>query len=418
VSVVIKDVRLIDGTGATPLEHASVLVRDDEIVAIGSSNHMVCPRGSVEIHGAGCTVMPGLIDVHVHLHTPAVKDRLAYEVKTSPMLKAFYVADNARRTLDAGFTTVRDAGGGMECLAAKQAIELGLAIGPRLLTSGVVAMTAGHADPAMGLANWPIRPEDTADGVDEVRKRVREHVRSGYDWIKICTTGGVLSAGDESWWRNYTLDEIKAITDEAHALGRRVASHAHGREGIVNAIVGGVDTVEHGIYLDDEILEMMIERDVYLVPTMTIGQAFRERATEVGLSEEAIRKGNAVMDVVMANMARAHQAGVKMVLGTDCSGNLARAGENAWELELMVQIGMTPMEAIMAATGEAARAIGLGEITGTLEVGKKADLILVHGDPLQDISVLRDKESIVLVMKEGKVMVDRRGEQQAQDMGR
>jgi len=413
--ILIKGVKLIDGTGAAPIERGAVLVDGEEIVAVGREEEVACPPEAEVMADAQCptapgwTVMPGLIDAHVHLRTPAGKDRLAYEVKTPTALKAFYIADNARRTLKAGFTTLRDAGSSMECIAVKQAIELGLIIGPRLLTSGVVTMTAGHADPAMGRANWHIRPEDTADGADEVRKRVREHVRSGFDWIKITATGGVLSEGDESWWRNYTLEEIKAITDEAHALGRRVATHAHGQEGIKNAILGGVDTIEHGIYLDDEILEMMVEKGLFLVPTMTIGRAFEERAQEAGLPEGAIRKGMAVMEVVMENMARAHRAGVRIAMGTDCSGSLAQAGENAWELELMVEIGMSPMEAIVASTGNAAQAIGLGEAVGALEVGKKADLILVEGDPLESIGILRQKERIRLVMKEGKTVVDRRG---------
>ena len=410
MSTLIKGARLIDGTGAAPLERGTLLIEGEEIVGIGREGEIACPPEAEAIVASDWTVMPGLIDTHVHLRTPAVKDRLAYEIKTPPALKAFYIADNARRTLGAGFTTLRDAGSSVECVAVKRAIELGLIVGPRLLASGVVTMTAGHGDRAMGRPNWPIRPEDTADGVDEVRKRVREHVRSGFDWIKITTTGGVLSEGDESWWRNYTLEEIQAITDEAHALGRRVAAHAHGKEGIKNAILGGVDTIEHGIYLDYELLEMMVERGLFLVPTMTIGRAFQERAQDAGLSEAAIRKGNAVMEVVMENMARAHRAGVKIALGTDCSGNLARAGENAWELELMVEIGMSPMEAIVASTGNAAQAIGLGEVTGTLEVGKKADLILVVGDPLEDIGILRQKERVRLVMKEGEIVVDRRAE--------
>ena len=408
MQILIRGAKLIDGTGAAPLERGAVLVEEGEIRGIGRDEEVTCPPEAEVIVASGWTVMPGLIDAHVHLRTPTVKDRLAYEVKTPPALKAFYIADNARRTLEAGFTTLRDAGSSVECIAVKRAIELGLIVGPRLITSGVVTMTAGHADPAMGRANWPIRPEDTADGVDEVRKRVREHVRSGFDWIKITTTGGVLSEGDESWWRNYTLEEIKAITDEAHALGRRVAAHAHGREGIKSAILGGVDTIEHGIHLDAELLEMMIERKLFLVPTMTIGRAFQERAQEVGLSEDAIRKGNAVMEVVMENMARAHRAGVRIAMGTDCSGNLARAGENAWELELMVEIGMSSMEAIVAATGDAAQALGLGEVTGTLEVGKKADLILVESDPLKDIRILRQREQILLVLKEGEIVADQR----------
>jgi len=411
--ILIKAARLIDGTGAELLNNGAVLIADGRIVDVGPAEAVTCPPGTEVISdtlcsASGWTVMPGLIDAHVHLRTPAGQDRLAYEIETPSALKGFYIADNARRTLEAGFTTLRDMGSGSEAIAVRQAIELGLIVGPRLLASGVVTMTGGHADPAMGRANWPVRPEDTADGVDEVRKRVREHVRSGFDWIKITTTGGVLSQGDESWWRNYTLEEIRAITDEAHALGRRVAAHCHGREGIRNAILGGVDTIEHGIYLDDELLEMMVTRELFLVPTMTIGRAFQERAQQVGLSAEAIRKGNAVMEAVMENMSRAYQAGVKMALGTDCSGTLAQAGENAWEMELMVEIGMPPLEAIIAATRDAAQAIGLGEVTGTLEVGKKADLILVEGDPLKRIEILRQKDRIRLVMKEGTVVVDRR----------
>lgn len=417
MTVFIGGGRLIDGTGVEPVEDAAVLVDDGAIAAVGRSAQVVAPTETEVIEAAGLTIMPGLIDAHVHLRTPAGQERLAYEVKTSPELKAFYAADNARRALEAGFTTLRDAGSGPEVLAARQAVDLGLVVGPRILTAGIVTMTAGHADPAMGRPGWPVRPEDTADGVDEVRKRVRQHVRSGHDWIKICTSGGVLSAGDESWWRNYTPDEVRAITDEAHALGRRVASHAHGREGILNAIQCGVDTIEHGIYLDDEILELMVARRLFLIPTMTIGRAFQERAEEAGLSEEAVRKGNAVMEVVMTNMARAHRAGVRMALGTDCSGSLARMGENAWELPLMVEIGMTPMEAILAATRDAAEAIGLGQATGTLEPGKQADVILVDGDPLEDISVLRERERIKLVVRQGRILVDRRQGQPERALG-
>ncbi|NPV10097.1 MAG: amidohydrolase family protein [Anaerolineae bacterium] len=417
MSLLIRGARLIDGTGVEPVEDAAVLVDDGAIASVGPSTQVAAPPAAEVIEAGGLTIMPGLIDAHVHLRTPAGQERLAYEVKTSSELKAFYAADNARRALEAGFTTLRDAGSGPEVLAARQAVDLGLVIGPRILTAGMVTMTAGHADPAMGRPGWPVRPEDTADGVDEVRKRVRQHVRSGHDWIKICTSGGVLSAGDESWWRNYTPDEVRAITDEAHALGRRVASHAHGREGILNAIQCGVDTIEHGIYLDDEILELMVAKRLFLIPTMTIGRAFQERAQEAGLSEEAVRKGNAVMEVVMTNMARAHRAGVRMALGTDCSGSLAPMGENAWELPLMVEIGMTPMEAILAATRDAAEAIGLGQATGTLEPGKQADLILVDGDPLEDISVLRERERIKLVLRQGRILVDRRQGQLQRALG-
>lgn len=408
MSTLIRDVRLIDGMGAPPVEASAILVGDDgNIATVGSVDNVADPDATV-IEGHGRTAIPGLIDAHVHLGTPPGQDRLKFEIETPAALKPFWVVANARPALDAGFTTLRDMGSSAEIFAAKRAIDLGLSVGPRILSAGLVSMTAGHSDHAMGRPNMPVEPDSTADGVDEVRKRVRQHVRTGHDWIKICTSGGVLSAGDESWWRNYTLDEIKAITDEAHALGRQVASHAHGRLGIENAILGGVDTIEHGIYLDDELIEMMIERGIYLSPTMTIGAAFRERAPKSGLSEEAIRKGNRVMEVVMTNMARAYTAGVRMMLGTDCTGTIARVGENAWEMELMVEIGMSPMEAIVASTQTAAQGIGLGDVTGTLEAGKKADIILVEGDPLQDIGILRKQENIVLVMKEGEIVVDRR----------
>jgi imidazolonepropionase-like amidohydrolase len=413
MSIALKGANLIDGRGGKPLEEVIILIEGDKINSILPESQIDLDPNVEIIEVRGKTVMPGLIDAHVHLEIPAVSDRLTYLIKTPPALVAFYAAHNARITLEAGFTTLRDAGGPAVLVSLRDAIKLGLVSGPRLLTSGVISMTAGHGDAAMGKAHWPASLQATADGVDEVRKRVREHVRTGFDWIKIFTSGGVLSEGDESWWRNYTLEEINAITDEAHALGKRVAAHAHGTEGIKNAIKGGVDTIEHGIYLDEEVLEMMLEKQLFLVATMTIGRAFLNRAGEAGLPDLAIRKGHMVMEVVMENMAKAYAAGVRIALGTDCSGNLARAGENAMELELMTEIGMSPMEAIVAATKNAAEAIGLGDTIGTLELGKKADLIVVDGDPLKDIQILQDKEKILMVIKEGRILVDRRGDNKA-----
>jgi len=413
MTIALKGANLIDGRGGEPLEEVAIMIEGDEIISILPESQIELGRDVELIEARGKTVMPGLIDTHVHLEMPAGSDRLTYLIKTAPALVAFYAAQNARITLEAGFTTLRDAGGPTELVSLRTAIELGLVTGPRLQTSGMISMTGGHGDQAMGKAYWPARLRATADGVDEVRKRVREHVRTGFDWIKIFTSGGVLSEGDESWWRNYTLEEITAITDEAHALGKRVAAHAHGTEGIKNAIKGGVDTIEHGIYLDEEAVEMMVQEQLFLVPTMTIGRAFLERAGERGLQDFALRKGRMVVDVVMDNMAKAYAAGVRMALGTDCDGNLARPGENAMELELMTEIGMSPMEAIVAATKNAAEALGLGDAVGTVEHGKKADLILVDGDPLEDIRILQEKEKILLVMKGGQILVDRRRNKQA-----
>ncbi|MCC7487099.1 MAG: amidohydrolase family protein [Burkholderiales bacterium] len=399
-STLLRAARVIDGKSDLPLQNHSVLVRGDRIGGIFSGGKE--PPADTVIDCTGMTVLPGLIDAHVHLAFRSVPDRLRYQVTASPMLKAFYAAKHAKLTLDAGFTTVRTMGG-EECMAVKQAIEAGVIEGPRLLVSGIVDMTCGHIDlirhPAL-----PRAPEDTADGVWEVRKRVRQHVRNGADFIKICTSGGVTSAIDEPDWRNYTLEEIMAITDEAHAIGRRVAAHAHGNLGIKNAVRGGVDTIEHGIFLDEEAIDMMLKAGSYLVPTLTVGHAEMVRGRESGLSEHALEKAHRVHPIRLRSVRMACDAGVKIVCGTD-TASIALHGENAKELELLMQDGgLTAMQAIRAATSMAAEAIAMSDRIGTIEPGKYADLLVIDGDPLSDIRVFQDRGRIKAVYKGGKII--------------
>ena len=396
--------RVIDGKSDRVLLNHSVLVEGEKIAGVFPAGKE--PAADEKIDCAGQTVMPGLIDTHVHLAFRSVPDRLRYQVTTSPMLKAFYAADNARMTLQAGFTTLRTMGG-EECMAVKQAIEAGLVEGPRLLVSGIVDMTAGHLD-LMRHPSLPRMPEDTADGVWEVRRRVRQHARNGADFIKICTSGGVVSEVDEVDWRNYTLEEIMAITDEAHALKKRVAAHAQGNLGIKNAIRGGVDTIEHGIYLDDEAIEMMLKAGCYLVPTLTVSDAEMTRGKEAGISARSLEKAHRVHPIRLESARRAHQAGVKIVCGTD-TASIALHGRNAKELELLVrEAGLSPMQAIQSATSLAAEALGIQGKVGTVEAGKLADLLVVEGDPGSDVRILQDPQKIKKVYKNGKLV--RRGD--------
>lgn len=397
-TVLLRASRVIDGKADAMLQNHSVLMQGDRITGLFPESKE--PPADKIIDCTGMTVLPGLIDAHVHLAFRSVPDRLRYQVTASPMLKAFYAAKHARMTLHAGFTTVRTMGG-EECMAVKQAIEADVIEGPRLLVSGIVDMTCGHID-LIRHPSLPRLPEDTADGVWEVRKRVRQHVRNGADFIKICTSGGVVSEIDDPEWRNYTLEEIMAITDEAHAIGRHVAAHAQGNLGIKNAVRGGVDTIEHGIFLDDEAIEMMLKAGCYLVPTLTVAHAEMTRGKEAGMSARALEKAQRVHPVRMESVRKAYQAGVKIACGTD-TASIALHGENSKELELLMEAGgLSAMEAIKAATSMAAEAIGISKNVGSIEAGKYADLLVIDGDPLADIKIFQDRQKIKAVYKGGK----------------
>jgi imidazolonepropionase-like amidohydrolase len=409
--------RLLDGTGRAP--EAATLVLEGGRVA------QVLPAGVAAAHAeddlvidaARHTVVPGLMDLHVHLQHGVMDPRephLTFGIlTTTSQLRTLWAARNARLMLEAGFTTVRDLAAyasprNQEVLAVRDGVALGLVPGPRLFVAGFASQTAGHGD--MGLPRtWPRDPELLADGPWEFRRLVRQMVRDGVDLIKTATSGGAGGHGEKIWWRNLTDEELEALVDEAHSSGHRVACHAHTADGVKRALRAGVDTIEHGVYLDDEGIELLLERDATLVPTLLVRS---DRAVgphkKYGSPPEVIQKFESLARAGAASLYPAYKAGVRIALGTDTGRTLREHfGRNAHELELMVEVGMTPMDAILAGTRNAAVALGAADRLGTLQAGKAADLLVVDGNPLDDIRVLADPARILLVVKDGQVVVNR-----------
>lgn len=404
MAIVIRDATIIDGTGRDPVR-GGVVIEGERIVDTGgaapyhSENHT--------IDAAGLTLLPGLIDSHVHLTFNTTN--LIENLMTPPSLRLYRAIANCRATLDAGVTTVRDAGGAPAGL--KLAIQEGLFAGPRMKVSiTALGQTGGHTDATMPSmcclrVPFPDIPESVVDGVEPMRQRVREILRVGADWIKVCSTGGVLSAADSPSSSQFTVDELRAAVEEGRAHGDvDVMAHAQGTQGIKNAIQAGIKSIEHGIWLDDEAIEMMKATNMYLVPTLVapVQVVRRAEANPGSLPDLFVRKAKAVMADHQASFTRAVEAGVAVAMGTD--SGVGPHGENAEELELMVKGGMTPMEAIVATTLNGARLLKLADQLGSVEAGKLADVILVDGDPLTDISVLRDPKRIRLVIQEGRVV--------------
>ena len=404
----IVNATLIDGTGADPMRAAGVVIEDGRIVRAGAG--VEPPRGADVVDAGGRTLMPGMIDCHVHLwgETAPLQQRLL----TPSTLDAFFAAQNARRTLDSGFTSVRDAGGAP--IGLKMAIERGMIPGPRLRISVVaLSQTGGHIDPTMPSGVDPgdaaaggIGPEwptCVADGPDEVRKAVRATLRAGADFIKLCTTGGVMSPADEPEHTQFTPDEVAVMVEEARAAGRTCMAHAHGAAGILNALRAGVESIEHGTYLDDECIDEMLARRAFLVPTLIAPVwllRYAERAPD-SLLPQSIRKARESMDVRRVSFRRAVERGVRVAMGTDAG--VSPHGRNAEELAHMVECGMTPMQAIVAATRTAAECAHIAADAGTLEPGKLADMLIVDGDPLDDIAMLQDRGRLALIMQGGRI---------------
>ncbi len=400
---------VIDGMGGDPIPDGTVLVDHGRIAAVGPSASINLPSDLTIHNVSGMTVLPGLIDGHVHLRSFAGRghqDVHLWNVLTFIEEQTVHCAANAITAMESGVTSVRDMAGGRPEIAVRHVMEQGILPGARIVVCGFVGMTAGHGDmfvpPIMEQRMWP-----PADGIDACRKLIREYARDGADFIKLCTSGGVLSIGDKSEWRNYTMEETRAIVDEAHALGKPVAAHAHTRDGIHQALVAGVDTLEHGTHLDDELIEMMLERNTWLCPTLAIGDFILTHGEERGVPAESLAKSRETDGHRQESMRKAYTAGVRIFMGTDSCNTMAFGG-HARELQLMHErIGMTAMETIVASTSAAANAIGLGDITGSLSMGKMADMLVVDGDPLSDLRILQERSKLLGVIKEGSVLVDR-----------
>jgi imidazolonepropionase-like amidohydrolase len=396
----VKAGKLLEVRSGRLLRDQVIVIRGDRIERIAPAAEVQLPRAAAVIDLSGMMVLPGLIDAHDHL-TGDARFHGYRALGISVPRASLYGAANARRTLEAGFTAVRNVGAeGYSDVALRDAINDGDIPGPRLLVSGpTLGITGGHCDNNLLPAEYGHREQGVADGPWAVRAKVREVVKYGADLIKICATGGVLSKGDEPGTQQYTLEEMQAIVDEARKLGRKVAAHAHGTEGIKAAILAGVDSIEHASLIDEEGIRLAREHTTYLVMDIYNDTFIMEKGAEMGMLPESIEKERKLGQLQRENFTRAHRAGALMAFGTD--GGVYPHGENAKQFAYMVRYGMTPLEAIQAATLHAARLMGWDDRLGTLEAGKFADLVAVEGDPLSDVTVL---EHVRFVMKGGQVV--------------
>jgi imidazolonepropionase-like amidohydrolase len=396
---------LYDPATAETVRSAAILIDGGRVLAAGPRDQVHVPAGAERIDAEGLTVLPGLIDCHVHLCFAGHGIVLAEQLASPASLTLLHAVRSCRDTLEAGFTTVRDAGG--TPAAVRLAVERGYFPGPRMLLAiQILSQTGGHADqrfPCGVDVLWnpaPDLPGSVVDGVEPMRKRVRELVRAGADWIKLCTSGGVLSPGDAPHHATFTPDEIRAAVQEAATQGRPVMAHAQAAAGIKNALRAGVTTIEHGIWIDDEALELFHSGDHALVPTL-VAPVWTVRHSQAGrMPAYAAEKGRAVSGDHRASVQRAIESGVTVAFGTD--SGVGPHGSNGEELLLMHDLGMAPVDCIRSATTVAARVIGLEGRAGTLAPGAFGDLVGVAGDPLEDLGLLAHPEHVRLVVKGGQ----------------
>jgi imidazolonepropionase-like amidohydrolase len=389
--------QVIDGRGNA--FQGYVIIDGERIAEVGrgeppSLNESILRRDIV-----GKSILPGLIDCHVHLRNDGVADPRAQAAADTDTVAVLRSARNARRTLEAGVTTIRDCGsrGGID-FALRAASQQGLCPTPRLVLSGkAICMTGGHG--------WHMGYE--ADGPHELRRAARAQIKAGADNIKLIASGGILTPGTEIGAPQFTIDEMRASVEEAHAAGKTACAHAHGTIAIKNAVKAGVDSVEHGYLLDDEGIELMLDRGTYLVATSAAVRNVVKHGTTAGIRADVVRKAKSAIERHIESFKRAHKAGVKLAMGTDTGVPFTDHGNNLDEVVYLVEMGLSPLEALSATTSEAAKLLRMDDRIGSLEAGKLADLVVFDGDPLTDITLLKDKTRICIVAIGGKVMVER-----------
>jgi len=406
--IVVKGATLIDGTGAAPVPGAAVIIQDGKVKAVGPEASLGWPLDAEVVDATGGTILPGLIDCHSH--AIAYEYNLETRVTTPMSLTVVKTLGNLRTMLDLGVTTLRD-GGGVD-LGLKLAVEQGLVPGPRLFIC-IVPMTQTG-----GLFNLNLAAGAKVDlndmygtvrcfigGVENLRRKSRELLLAGADFLKVSSTGSVYTTGiGHPPAPQFTVEEMKAVVYEAKAAGKRTMTHCEGGLGLRNALEAGIDTIEHGFYLSDQDIEMMLERNAFLVPTLNCNYGILkviERDPGAGVHARSIEVARALIADHKESVRRAHEAGVKIAMGADAFGR--DQGDNLHELVLLVDAGLSPMEAIVAGTKTGAELLGMEDSLGTLTPGKLADLIVVEGDPLADIRLLRSRDNVKLVVKDGQI---------------
>jgi imidazolonepropionase-like amidohydrolase len=393
VTIILQDASIINGKGEW-FSRGFVVVEKNRIAKVGRGPSPAEKNGREVINLEGRFLLPGMIDCHVHLCLDGSADPMQSLRKDSMQMATLKAARNAYLSLLAGVTTVRDLGSlnGIT-ISLRDAINLGIAVGPRIVCCNqAVCITGGQG--------WEFSRQ--ADGVDEVRQAVREQFRAGANCIKLMSTGGVMTPGVDPGAAQFTYEELRAGVEEAHKASRKTASHAQGNEGIKNSLRAGIDTIEHGIFLDEEAIGLFLEKKAVLVPTLSAPFNIMEKGEKSGIPAFVIEKTERVKGTHIESAKRAYQAGIPIAMGADAGTPFNGHGENLKELELLVGIGLSPMEAILSATRIAAETVGINHMIGTIEEGKLADLIVVEGDPLKDIKILQNKNNIVAIMKDGQ----------------
>lgn len=393
--------QLVDGIAKNPFKEMTVVVEGTSIVEVKKGYVEPGPDEQV-VDLKQATLMPGWIDLHVHLENETGPTRYLDVFRDNDADIAFKSSVYARKTLMAGFTTVRDLGGTGVNISLRNAVQAGHVVGPRIITVGKsIATTGGHADPTNGrrkdLMGSPAPVDGVVNGPFEAREAVRQRYKDGADHIKITSTGGVLSVAKSGQNPQFMDDEIQAVVSTAADYGMHVAAHAHGAEGMLRAVQGGVHTIEHGTFMTEEVMELMIRKGTYYVPTITAGDFVARMAKQPGYYPAIIvPKALEVGPQIQATFEKAYKRGVKIAFGTDAG--VFPHGENAREFELMAQAGMPTMEIIKSATQVAATVLGMEASIGTIQKGRLADLVAVNGDPFKEIAVMKD---IAFVMKDG-----------------
>lgn len=401
---------LIDGNGGESIPNAAILIKNNQIIEVGTEDSISIPSNEIKrINVHGMFILPGFIDTHVHIMANGFK--LEDTMYNSLSFYFYRGVDNLRQTINAGVTTIRDAG--LADAGVKRAVDEGLIIGPRILISVMpLSISGGHFDFWLNSGfnmklSYPGLPESICDGEDEVRKRVREILRAGADFIKVMVTGGVMSISDGPEHTQFTIEELKVMVEEGKFHDDvKVMAHGHGTEGIKNALKAGVYSIEHGTYLDDETIQMMVDQGTYLIPTCVVIKHNKKFAESGDLPEYSIKQAIEIVDVHEESIRKAYNASVKIVMGTDCG--VVPHGLNLEELGYLCDIGMSPQEAIMAGTKNAAKCLGIEDKIGTIESGKIADIIISKKDPIANIKSLGNPDNVMLVMKEGKIVKDLR----------